>query len=98
MTTPRNQDAYIDGKLQRALTKWRKRMSVKLLEKRHRGAEWDEDTPASLLRRVRQELEELTRAVKAGAPAEEVEREAADVANMANMAADAYVKRSKAKA
>lgn len=83
---------YLENRLQRALTRWRKRMKVKLFEKRYRGADWDKDTPKSLLRRVRQELTELEKAVGLKKSVKEVEREAADVANMANMVADAYAR------
>ena len=86
---------FIESQLQRALTRWRKRMKVKLFEKKHRGASWANDTPNSLARRVYQELAELEFAINSKQPVVEVEREAADVANMAMMVADAYAKRAK---
>jgi hypothetical protein len=53
---------------------------------------WLWDAPADLLRRVGEELLELSEAVAAGAPARHVIWEAADVANMAMMVCDAYTR------
>lgn len=73
------------------------RMANALERNRHKGDRdnWLGDHPDALLRRVRQEVEELETAIASGASANDVWGEAADVANMAAMAADSYVERHK---
>ncbi|WP_426751755.1 hypothetical protein [Myxococcus sp. Y35] len=51
---------------------------------------WVRDAPATLLRRVREEANELANALATGATPAVVMAEAADVANLAMMVADAY--------
>lgn len=69
-------------------------MVAKLDENSRKGTrlDWREDSPRDLLRRVRQEVEELAEVIEYDDPAEVLE-EAADVANMAMMVADAFAYR-----
>lgn len=69
---------------------WAAAMRDKLHKNRHKGTrkDWQCNIPRSLLRRVREELDELERAVRLG-DAAGARDEAADVANMAMMVADA---------
>lgn len=70
--------------------KWLKSMKLKLGMNCHKGNSWEKDHPSALLRRVYEELIELTNAVNERRNVAEVRGEAADVANMAMMVADAY--------
>jgi NTP pyrophosphatase (non-canonical NTP hydrolase) len=67
-------------------------MEQKLSENRHKGDRrgWILDSPEALIRRCREELDELEAAVLAEQTGESVWREAADVANFAMMIADSY--------
>src|SRR5207237_2877466 len=49
---------------------------------------WQQMTAGALLRRLKQEVGELDRALKSGADAQRITQEAADVANFAAMIAD----------
>jgi len=62
-------------------------MEVRLRANDHKG-HWRGRDDAYLMRRLREEAEELFAAVEQGAAVEEIEREAADVANFAMMIAD----------
>ena len=61
-------------------------MERKLQANEHKGG-WKHDSAMSLLPRLRQEVQELTRAVGEGTD-EDILSEAADVANFAMMVAD----------
>ena len=61
-------------------------MEAKLRENDHKGG-WQGDTATSLLKRLREETDEVEQALMAWEP-ELVLREAADVANFAMMIAD----------
>ena len=62
-------------------------MEEKLEMNSHKGG-WDGMTPGELLRRIKQEVGELTRAIEKNRSALDVAREAADVANFCRMLAD----------
>ena len=60
------------------------------LDRNAHKAGWDRMLPGELLRRLKQEMGELDRAVKRGADAAVVWSVAADVSNFAAMLADVY--------
>ena len=68
------------------------RMAEKLHKNDHKGT-WDELSYEYLLARLRQETGELTEAIEARLPANDIIDEAADVANFAMMIADIARKR-----
>lgn len=72
-----------------------KRMEGKLAKNRHKGdrAGWLADHPGDLLRRIRDEANELENAILSDHSSEDVWQEAADVANFALMVADSYAAR-----
>lgn len=69
------------------LGKFAAAMAERLDANSHKSG-WADMTPGALLRRLKQEVGELDRAIKSGAVPEQVIREAADVANFAAMIAD----------
>jgi NTP pyrophosphatase (non-canonical NTP hydrolase) len=56
----------------------------------NRGHEWRDCTSSEMLARLREEVDELARALRDGSHADLVWGEAADVANFAAMVADTY--------
>lgn len=86
MKTKPMTEAVADATLKR----WTRNMKRKLMANAHKGDSWLGDEPLALLRRVREELDELEMALINGDPREEVSDESADVANMAMMVHDAY--------
>lgn len=62
-------------------------MERKLQANEHKGG-WQDDTALALLRRLREEADELERCLQVGMSAPTVAYEAADVANFAMMIAD----------
>jgi len=86
------QEAEVEVALADRVDAWAKRMLDKLFENAGKGGPdgWEEDPPAELIERVREELEELVVAMKKKRSARTIYEEAADVANMVMMVADAY--------
>jgi NTP pyrophosphatase (non-canonical NTP hydrolase) len=75
----------------RCTSAFRKAMNSKLFLNQHKGNRngWKMDDPYDLLIRVREETEELAKALDSDNKTE-ILQEAADIANMAMMVADAY--------
>lgn len=69
------------------LDSFRDRMAKKLLLNAHKGG-WADWSTENLIKGIRRELDELTRAIELGESPERVADEAADVANYAMMVAD----------
>lgn len=67
--------------------RWFVAMADRLIANRHKGRTWLTGDPIALLRRVREELDELEQALVTG-DALAIRHQAADVANMAMMVAD----------
>ena len=72
-----------------------RRMEKKLDANRHKGNRegWINDDPASLIRRIQGETDELIGAIHKGQNAQRIADEAADIANFCMMAADWFLAR-----
>lgn len=65
-------------------------MAAQLDQNSHKGDSWRQMTAGEHLRRLKQEVGELTRAMKRKEPPHRIRREAADVANFAMFLVEVY--------